>query len=258
MPSKCLAQPGEPQSAVPYLRNKNIELHPRARSLAQRAWSRLLRFVLARHRRALLADDPQVVISEQIIENAMVLRNIPATARTVLDFGGVESLLPMTLAALGYQVTVWDQRTYAFTHPLLSVVRRDILEPPPRDLGSYDVVVSVSTIEHLGLGSYGDVTMDDADARGVAMLWSLVAPGGRMIATVPAGRAAVHRGFRVYDRERLFRVFPQGSSVHYFHKGGRDAVWRSAPATAIDAIEYEAPDAPLPVDALAVVIADKR
>lgn len=158
--------------------------------------------------RALLAGDPQVVISEQVVENAMVLRNIPPEASTVLDFGAVESMLPMTLAALGRRVTVWDRRPYAFAHPLLSVVRQDFLSETPPGLGPFDIVISVPTIEHLGLDSYGDVVMDNADSRGVAVPWSLVRTGGRLIATVPVGRAVVHPGFRVCDRARLQRVFP--------------------------------------------------
>jgi 2-polyprenyl-3-methyl-5-hydroxy-6-metoxy-1,4-benzoquinol methylase len=257
MPSRCLAEPRQPHAAVPYLRNKNIELHPRRRGWGQRLWSRLLRHVAARQQRALLADDPQVVISEQIVENAVVLANLPAAARKVLDFGGVESLLPITLAALGYQVTVWDQRPYAFAHPSLTTVRRDLFDASPSALGPFDLVVSVSTVEHLGFGSYGDVTLEDADARGVAALWAMVRPGGRMICSVPAGRAAIHRGFRVYDRQRIERVFPSPRTAHYFLKEGRDAVWRRADEAEVQRVEYEAPSQPLPVDAVAVLILDK-
>ena len=257
MPSRCLADPRQLQAALPYLRNKNIEIHPRARGWRQRVWSRLLRYVSARHQRALLADEPQVVISEQIVENAMVLTHLPPGARRVLDFGGVESLLPVTLAALGYDVTVWDQRPYAFAHPALRTLRRDLFEGPPSGLTPFDLVVSVSTVEHLGFGSYGDVAMEDADAKGVATLWAMVKPGGRMIVTVPAGRAAIHRGFRVYDRRRIEQVFPAPRSVHYFRKEGRDAVWRRAEEAEIQGVEYEAPSQPLPVDAVAVLVLDK-
>src|SRR5918996_326336 len=214
MPSPCLADPRHPHHAVPYLRNKNIEIHPRQRRWPDWLWSRLLRYVAARHRLALLAGDPQVVISEQVVENAMVLRNIPPEAPTVLDFGGVESVLPITLAALGHRVTVWDRRPYAFTHPLLSVVRRDIFGETPQGLGPFDVVISVSTIEH--------------------------------------------PGFRVYDRARLHRVFPHPGSVHYFRKLGRDGVWERVEAADVENLEYEAPAEPLPVDAVAVLVLDKR
>jgi len=257
MPSRCLVEPGKPRTALPYLRNKNIEVHPRQRGLRQRFWSRLLRFVAPRHQRALIEDDPQVVISEQIVENAMVLANVPPGTRTVLDFGGVESLLPVTLAALGYRVTVWDQRPYAFAHPLLQVVRQDILGGGGSALAPFDLVVSVSTIEHLGLGSYGDVAMEDADAKGVSALWALVKPGGRMIMTVPVGRAAIHPGFRVYDRARIERVFPRAGAVHYFRKEARDAVWQRTHEAEVQNIDYEAPAEPLPVDAVAVLIFDK-
>jgi SAM-dependent methyltransferase len=257
MPSRCLAEPGQPHTAVPYLRNKNIEIHPRHRDWPQRLWSRLLRYASTGHQRSLLAGDPQVVVSEQIVENAMVLGSIPRQARNVLDFGGVESLLPLTLAALGYRVTVWDQRPYAFSHPLLTVLRRDIFDEPPPGIEPFDLVISVSTIEHLGFGSYGDVVTENADAKGVAVLWSLVKPGGRMIVTVPAGRAAIHPGFRVYDRERIEHVFPRPRLKHYFRKEGRDAVWQRVEEAEVQSTEYEAPAQPLPVEALAVLIFDK-
>lgn len=257
MPSRCLAEPGQPRTALAYLRNKNIELHARRRDWPQRLWSRLLRYVSAGHQRALLAADPHVVVSEQIVENAMVLANIPPGCRSVLDFGGVESLLPVTLAALGYRVTVWDQRPYAFAHPLLNALRRDILDQPAGGIGPFDLVVSVSTVEHLGFGSYGDAVVEDADVRGVALLWSLVRPGGRMIVTVPAGRAAIHPGFRVYDPERIARVFQGPRATHYFRKEGRDGAWRRAEEAEVRAVEYQAPAQPLPVEAVAVVILDK-
>ena len=88
MPSRCLAEPRQLQAALPYLRNKNIEMHPRARGWGQRVWSRLLRYVSARHQRALLADEPQVVISEQIVENAMVLTHLPPGARRSVRSAG--------------------------------------------------------------------------------------------------------------------------------------------------------------------------
>jgi hypothetical protein len=257
MRSPCLAEEATILSVVPYLRNKNLEIRPRRRTLSQRIWSRVLRYASAAEHRETLKSDAQIVVSEQIVENAMVLRNVPASARTVLDFGGVESLLPLTFAALGYCVTVWDQRAYPFAHPLLTAVRGDILLPTLPQLGSFDLIVSVSTIEHLGLGAYGDIVVDDADIRGVSVLYSLLRPGGRMIVTIPAGRTAVHPGFRVYDRERIARVFPYPRVVHYFRKATRDAVWQRCEEAEVQQVEYEAPTQSLPVDAVAVVILDK-
>ena len=69
--------------------------------------------------------------------------------------------------------------------------------------------------------------------------------------------AAIHRGFRVYDRRRIEQVFPAPRSVHYFRKEGRDAVWRRAEEAEIQGVEYEAPSQPLPVDAVAVLVLDK-
>jgi hypothetical protein len=214
--------------------------------------------VTARHRRALLAGDPQVVVSEQVVENAMVLRNIPPEASTVLDFGAVESMLPMTLAAPGRRVTVWDRRPYAFAHPLLSVVPQDLLSETPPGLGTFDIVISVPTIEHLGLDSYGDVVMDNADSS-----------GGRRAVVAGADRRPPHRHFAGGPRRgtsRLPRVrsrptaagVPSSRVGHYFRKRGGDGVWERVGAADVENLADEAPAEPLPVDAVAVLVLDKR
>lgn len=254
---RYLRDPRRPQVAFRYLRNKQLDLLPTVPRLGLRVWTRLHRMVTRRLRRALKGCGPQLVVSEQIIENPLVLRYLPEAAESILDFGGVESTLPLTLCALGYRVTVWDQREYPFTHPNLQTIRQDIFEAQPDPELRFDAVVSVSTIEHLGLGAYGDREVPDGDRRGVAALWSLVRPGGRMIVTVPAGRPAVQRGYRVYDAARLKEVFPDASLVRWFLKGGRAGVWLEVgPADVKDCV-YQAPTEPLPIEAVAVIVGDK-
>jgi hypothetical protein len=174
---RYLRDPRRPHVALRYLRNKQLDLLPTVPRLGLRVWTRLhrmaTRYLNAAHERcvqvaALVGCGPQLVVSEQIIENALVLRYLAESAESILDFGGVESTLPLTLCALGYRVTVWDQREYPFTHPNLQTIQRDIFEAQPDPELRFDAVVSVSTIEHLGLGAYGDREVPDGDRRGVA------------------------------------------------------------------------------------------
>ena len=79
---------------------------------------------------------------------------------------------------------------------------------PMLKVALFDLVISISTIEHLGPGNYDDVQIPDGDRLGVERLWRLVRPGGRHMATVPAGRRDVQRGYRIYDEARLHMVFP--------------------------------------------------
>jgi SAM-dependent methyltransferase len=248
---RYLRDPRRPHVALRYLRNKQLDLLPTVPRLGLRVWTRLhrmaTRYLNAAHERcvqvaALVGCGPQLVAE---------------SAESILDFGGVESTLPLTLCALGYRVTVWDQREYPFTHPNLQTIQRDIFEAQPDPELRFDAVVSVSTIEHLGLGAYGDREVPDGDRRGVAALWSLVRPGGRMIVTVPAGRPAVQRGYRVYDAARLKEVFPDASLVRWFLKGGRTGVWLEVGPADVQDYVYQAPTEPLPIEAVAVIVSDK-
>jgi SAM-dependent methyltransferase len=245
------------QVAFRHLRNKNLDFLPADETLLLRIWTRLQRIATRRQRRALMACRPQLVVSEQIIENPMLLRHLPADAESILDFGGVESALPLILSALGHQVTVWDQREYPFRHPNLRVIQRDLFAEPPDPALRFDAVVSVSTIEHLGLGAYDDIVVPDADERGVALLWEMVRPGGRMIVTVPAGSPVTQGGYRVYDLPRLQKLIPHASVIHWFMKRGREGVWGEVEPDAVEDCVYEAPTAPLPVEAVAVAVSDK-
>ena len=79
---------------------------------------------------------------------------------------------------------------------------------------SFDWIVSISAIEHVGLGHYGDPKDPDGDTKAVARAWRWLKPGGWLFFDVPwnAGEDAyqvVGTSHRVYDdatvRDRLMR-----------------------------------------------------
>lgn len=68
----------------------------------------------------------------------------------------------------------------------------DITADPPAGTvteGAYDIVTCISTIEHVGLGFYGDPTAhgEDGPAKAFRSLVRLTAPGGHILLTVPIG-----------------------------------------------------------------------
>jgi SAM-dependent methyltransferase len=120
----------------------------------------------------------------------------------VLVAGSGESVLPLELASLGYDVVALDLRDYPLAHPRLTSVKEDIRRTElPRD--TFDTVVAVSTLEHIGLGFYGDPVDPDGDRNAAAEIGRVLKPGGRFLLTVPFGRAATAPGHRVYDAGRL-------------------------------------------------------
>jgi len=143
------------------------------------------------------------VVTERIAEVPFVLQQLAALSpgSCVLDVGCSESTLAISLATLGITTTAVDPRGYPLSHPNLQVVRGDVedIEGPAR----FDAVVSLSTLEHVGIDSYGSATADDGDLAAVKHLRDLTRPEGLFIMTAPFGRVRFPELQRVYDRERL-------------------------------------------------------
>lgn len=245
------------RDALHHLRNKNIVVEPRRLSIRDRL-VRALWWRSTRLRDAGLAAGPlSVIVSEQVIENASVLRQVDPSVRKVLDFGAFESTLPLALAALGIEVTVVDQRAYPFSAERLEVLQHDILQPLSGLPSDYDLVYSISTVEHVGLGHYGDPPAPDGDRLALANLWDKVRPGGRLIFSVPAGRPGVQRGYRVYDEAGLRRIMPSEGEISFYLKRGRSGVWGPSRASEIAEHEYENYMAPAPAEGVAIVVLSK-
>lgn len=156
--------------------------------------------------------------TERLVEvpfvHAAVLHRRPAR---VLDVGCCESHLAVELAALGIPTWGLDMRDYPLSHPNLTFVRADVRQTPFPD-GFFDCIVALSTLEHIGMGHtpYGPAPLGaDADGDKAAMkeLVRLLAPQGRMVITLPFGRAADTAWYRVYDRRRLEGLAAAGGLV---------------------------------------------
>lgn len=82
-----------------------------------------------------------------------------------------------------------------------NVLEPDIVEPE-----SCDAIVSLSAIEHMGLGHYGDPLDPDGDARVVLNCWKWLKPGGWLYFDVPydpTGYRVQGTECRVYDTVAL-------------------------------------------------------
>src|SRR5437763_9260591 len=109
-------------------------------------------------------EDGDVAVSqvnERAVEVAYVLRALAAvpSGASVLDVGATESLLSLSLASLGYNVTALDPRPYPLSHPQLEVVVAEVQRWEPNR--TFDAGVCLSTIEHIGLGAYGEEKDDE-------------------------------------------------------------------------------------------------
>ena len=84
--------------------------------------------------------------------------------------------------------------------PGLNVFTPEQFQRQPR---KFDVVVSISSIEHDGLGRYGDPINPRGDLRAMSEFKELLRPGGLLLLAVPIGSdALVWNAHRIYGRIR--------------------------------------------------------
>jgi SAM-dependent methyltransferase len=150
---------------------------------------------------------PDINISERIVEIPLALYHVLAMSPgKVLDAGGYTSVIPLHLASLGYQVWVVDMREYPFEHPNLSFSRQDICNLKFPD-EFFDIVISISVIEHIGLGKYSDPIYEDGDKRAMVELNRVLSKSGKMVISLPFGVREMGEGLRVYDRAAIDALF---------------------------------------------------
>jgi len=146
--------------------------------------------------------------SQRAIEYPWViesLRLVPSNG-LILDVGCAESLLSHELIARGFRVVGIDIRDYPFKDKRMVFLKRDIRDTCLPD-NTFDAIIIVSTIEHIGLRSYGQ-TVEDAngDLRTMNELARILKNQGIIILTTPyIGRAPLRvTSFeRNYNRKRL-------------------------------------------------------
>lgn len=82
-------------------------------------------------------------------------------------------------------------------------------------LDFFDTAIALSTMEHIGLGLYGEPVDPHGDRKAAIEVLKVVKPGGRLLLTVPFGRLATTSGHCVYDATRL-RVLLAGFQIQEF------------------------------------------
>ena len=139
-------------------------------------------------------------LTERILEVPFVLQRLPSSGH-ILDIGCMNSHLALQLACMGYKITALDVRTYPFRHPNLKICKEDI-SCAKLEEASYDCAICISTVEHVGLGHYGDAR-GISDRSFIDALARFVKPNGSIFITVPFGLRFESHWYRVYNSETL-------------------------------------------------------
>ena len=167
--------------------------------------------------------------SPRIVEYPWTLNNFPlAHNKKVLDIGSCGSQLPVNLVCLGLDVWTLDVRKYEYAalSDHLHVIVGDIEKTEFED-NFFDAVSAISTLEHIGLGRYGDKIDNHGDKKAVSEIKRIISSKGLVLVTVPFGRSHTSKLHRVYDKERLMSLVEEFKiqKVEYFSNTGK--LWKS-------------------------------
>ena len=164
-----------------------------------------------------------LLVNERIVEQPFVfaaLAGLPDGVR-ILDVGGSESTIGLSLATLGHRVTLVDPRPHPLRHPNLkhAICKLEELPDPAQP---FDAAVALSAVEHFGLEHYGLSAVDERlDLAALTRLRELVQPGGLLVLTVPfAEEASLDTFQRVYDEAGLGELL-RGWDVQRSLRAGR-------------------------------------
>ena len=206
---------------------------------------------------------PRLSFEARLIEYHFIHSNIESDVRLkILDVGCAGTNLPIELANKGYEVYGIDAVPFPNQQNFTFV--QSNLEYLPFDNDFFDIVTAVSTIEHVGLGRYGDPISQEGDKKAVEEIKRIVKPGGKIIITIPCGIGTIcysKEGIplhRVYSPISLIKLLSglKILEISYIVKRGR--IWFPASVKEAERVAENAKPENVGMTSIALIVACKE
>ena len=120
-----------------------------------------------------------------------------------------------TLVSAFVPVEFYDFRPAEVRLDNLTSKKGDLLNLPFED-NSVESISCMHTVEHIGLGRYGDTLDPDGDIKAINELKRVVRPGGTLIFVSPIGQSKIEfNAHRIYSYDQVIKLF-EGMNLREF------------------------------------------
>ncbi|MFZ2038542.1 MAG: DUF268 domain-containing protein [Minisyncoccia bacterium] len=104
-------------------------------------------------------------------------------------------------------VEFYDYRPADLQLSNLETKKGDLLQLPFKD-NSVESISCMHTVEHIGLGRYGDPIDPDGDLKAISELKRVLATNGSLLFVVPIGKSKImFNAHRIYSYEQILKYF---------------------------------------------------
>jgi len=157
-----------------------------------------------------VCNEMKYIMKEFMIENI--------EDKHVLVIGSILPWIEAILLHLGAKkVTTLEYGQVKNEHPKLNPITPEQLKKQVLDgnFPQFDAMVTFSSLEHSGLGRYGDSLNPWGDLITMAQAWCLLKPGARALVGIPGGTDAIHfNSNRSYGRIMLPHMFANWNQIY--------------------------------------------
>ncbi|MCL4338851.1 DUF268 domain-containing protein [Patescibacteria group bacterium] len=191
-----------------YIGNPNDDEVEKIRNEVSSRWGEINHITLGKYLEKRFSNDHLRKLEYSFLADC--INRIGIERKKIIDMGGGFSFSTITIMLLA------SAHTKVYSLDVLDFPRKsknnvyyivgDCMETKLADK-SVDVVTLISTLEHIGLGRYGDPLDPDGDVRTMNEANRILKKGGYLILTIPYGYpTVVYNLHRVYDEKRFTRL----------------------------------------------------
>jgi len=160
----------------------------------------------------------------------------------ILDLGCGGSSISLGLSSFGYTITGIDFRYAGYSHPNFTYMKKNFFDVEI-EKESFDCVLAISVLEHIGMGHYGDKPIEDGEIRAMKKIRSILKTNGTLFISVPGGRRKIHekngiRYIRIFDPKQIEELC-EGFTIEkelFYEKINQD--WLPRSREELEKVEY--------------------